>query len=338
MKRNHRFFGGENMCYKDEVQKKNGKKFSRILDADNVPAFIRKYFISLTSEASKINYWVAIKDLLTWAIDNDLIHKSSIADISPEDMLEIEAEDITMYLQEKEKHSMSPTTLRTRKNIIGSFWEYLVHTNKVPVSENVVRRVTYKGSESKNVVAKTPSTEELDAMEERMNKKKDDFVRERNKIILRVLRGTGIRESELAGLDLDDIFLKGSREESRPHIKVFGKGKYRASEMRIVLITDDVIDAFLSWFKIRVKVKNIKDKNAAFLNKNGKRLNEENIKSIFKTYGNGITPHMVRHWYGSVMIKKYGAPFVQQQMGHKDINLTVGTYVDGTFDVNLASV
>ena len=325
------------MCYKDEVQKKNGEKFNRIMDSDNVPTFIRIYFINLTSEASKINYWVAIKDFLNWAINKRIIEKDEISSIKPDDMASIISEHVTMYLKEKEQSGMSPTTLRTRKNNLSSFWEYLYETDNIPVTKNIVRRVKYKGADPSNVIERTPSDEDLEKMMENICKKNDAFVRERNKSVLRVLKGTGLRESELAGLDLDNVYLMGSREDKRPHIKVLGKGKYYQTEMRKVLITGDAVEAFQEWFKIRVKVKDIKDKDAVFLNKNGKRLTEENIKRIFRQYGGGVTPHMIRHWYASVMGQKYGVEFAMQQLGHESATTTRKTYIDGTYGIDLSN-
>ena len=46
------------------------------------------------------------------------------------------------------------------------------------------------------------------------------------------------RESELAGLDLDDVYLDGDETDHRAYIKVLGKGRYRESEMRKVLLTE----------------------------------------------------------------------------------------------------
>lgn len=51
-------------------------------------------------------------------------------------------------------------------------------------------------------------------------KKNDEFIRVRNLIILRVLKGTGLRESELAGLNINDLYI----DENMPYIKIIGKG------------------------------------------------------------------------------------------------------------------
>ena len=316
------------MCYKNEIQRKNEEKLQRKFDEDSVPGFIQKYFINIESKAGAINYWIAIKNLLLWLMEKGLIVQESIADITPDDFYEIEAEDITLYLQTKERAGMSPTTLETRKNIFSSFWRYLKRTKKCPVQENIIADVSYKGiSSNNNLIKKLPSEEQLRAMEEKIIKKKDSFVRVRNLIVLRVLKGTGIRVSELAGLEMSDLYL----DEEMPYIKIIGKGKYRTQEARIVYLTGDATNAIKEWLEFRNSAENIVDYNAVFLNKNGKRFTEDNVKAVFKTYGNGISPHMIRHWFATVMAGTGNIAFAQQQLGHTSANTTINNYANGSY-------
>ena len=73
------------MCYKDEVQRKNTEKLQRKFDEDNTPGFIQKYFINIESKAGAINYYIAIKDLLLWLMENKTINRDNIAEITPDD-------------------------------------------------------------------------------------------------------------------------------------------------------------------------------------------------------------------------------------------------------------
>lgn len=316
------------MCYKDETQEKNAGKLRGKFEQDNVPAFIQKYFINIDSKAGAINYWVAIKDLLVWLMENKVISKDEVSEITPADFYNVESEDITMYLKRKEQLGMSPTTLETRKNIFSSFWKYLKRTKACPVKENIVADVSYKGIPcNNNLIKKFPSEAQLRNMEEKIMKKKDGFIRVRNLIVLRVLKGTGLRESELAGLDISDLFLS----EDMPYIKTIGKGKYREKEARMVYLTGDATDAIREWLEYRATLENIIDINAVFINKNGKRLNESNIQSMFRTYGDGVTPHMVRHWFATVMANTGNLAFAQQQLGHTSVDTTVNSYANGAY-------
>lgn len=316
------------MCYKDEVQKRNAAKLQRKFEEDQVPGFIQKYFINIESKAGAINYYIAIKDLLIWLMNNKTINKNDISEITPDDFYNVESEDVTIYLRYKEESGMSPTTLETRKNMFSSFWRYLARTKACPVKENIITDVSYKGiSSNNNLIKKLPSETQLKNMEEKIMKKKDEFIRVRNLVIFRVLKGTGLRESELAGLDIGDIYL----DEEIPCIKIMGKGVYREIESRMVYLTGDATNAIKEWLEYRNKLENIIDVKAVFVNKNGNRLSEYNIQSIFKTYGDGMTPHMIRHWAATVMSSTGNLAFAQQQLGHSSVNTTVNNYANGAY-------
>lgn len=314
--------------YKDELQQKNEKKLQDRFNEVNAPTFIRRYFINIESRAGAITYWIAIKDLLQWLLDKKIIDKNHIANIEATDFYDVEAEDITLYLREKENNGMSPTTLETRKNIYSSFWNYLVRSRKCPVKDNIIEYVSYKGiSSNNNLIKKLPSEDEIYSMGANILRKKDPFVRIRNYAVLKVLMGSGIRESELAGLDINDIYFNCDM----PYIKVIGKGVYREQEARIVYLTGEATKAIQEWLIERNKTKDkIVDVDAVFINKRGKRLNEDNIKAIFRNYSS-ITPHMIRHYYATVMTNKCGVAFAQQQLGHTSMTTTINTYANGSY-------
>lgn len=315
------------MCYKIEVQNKNAEKLNRKLDELNLPIYMRKYFtVKIESKAGALNYLGVIVDLLNWFIKEKMINKESISDIEPSDFTDIMAEDITLYLKTKEQNGMSPTTLETRKHIISSFWDYMSRVKGTEIKDGFFKDVTYKGIPSgNNLTKKLPTEKQLNDMEEKIMWKKDVPVRNRNIAIFRVLRGTGIRESELAGLDLSDLHL----DEEMPYITILGKGVYREMQNRMVYLSGSALKALSEWLEYRNTLDNIVDTEAVFVNKNGTRTTERNIKQIFENYGNGITPHMMRHYYASVMNQNGNLAFVQQQLGHSSVNTTVNNYANG---------
>ena len=315
------------MCYKIEVQNKNAEKLNRKLDELNLPIYMRKYFtVKIESKAGALNYLGVIVDLLNWFIKEKMIDKTNISDIEPSDFTDIMAEDITLYLKTKEQNGMSPTTLETRKHIISSFWDYMSRVKGTEIKDGFFKDVTYKGIPSgNNLTKKLPTEKQLNDMEEKIMWKKDIPVRNRNIAIFRVLRGTGIRESELAGLDLTDLHL----DEEMPYITILGKGVYREMQNRTVYLSGSALKALREWLEYRSTLNNIVDTEAVFVNKNGTRTTERNIKQIFENYGNGITPHMMRHYYASIMNRNGNLAFVQQQLGHSSVSTTVNNYANG---------
>lgn len=315
------------MCYKIEVQNKNAEKLNRKLNELNLPIYMKKYFtVRIESKAGALNYLGVIVNLLNWFIEEKLIDKTNISDIEPSDFTDIMAEDVTLYLKTKEQNGMSPTTLETRKHMISSFWDYMSRVRGAEIKDKFFKDVTYKGIPSgNNLIKKLPTEKQLNDMEEKIMWKKDVPVRNRNIAIFRVLRGTGIRESELAGLDLSDLHL----DEEMPYITILGKGVYREMQNRTVYLSGSALKALRGWLEYRNTLDNIVDTEAVFINKNGTRTTERNIKQIFENYGNGITPHMMRHYYASIMNRNGNLAFVQQQLGHSSVNTTVNNYANG---------
>lgn len=320
------------MCYKIEVQNKNAEKLNKKLDELNAPQFLRDYLNELESKNGALNYLVAIKDFLQWLIESNIINKKSISEIEVSDFSDLRPQNISSYLRYKETNGMSPTTTETRKNIIKSFIQDIYSYRECLLREvynnieDFYKMIKYKGIPSgNNLTKKLPTEKQLNDMEEKIMWKKDIPVRNRNIAIFRVLRGTGIRESELAGLDLTDLHL----DEEMPYITILGKGVYREMQNRTVYLSGSALKALSEWLEYRNTLDNIVDTEAVFINKNGTRTTERNIKQIFENYGNGITPHMMRHYYASVMNQNGNLAFVQQQLGHSSVNTTVNNYANG---------
>lgn len=312
------------MCYKDEKQRKNAEKLQRKFEEDNVPGFIRDYFYNLNSEAGKLNYYSVIMGMFKWMLTDGRIKKQYISDITESDLDSLSKTDIIVYLESLLADGIAPSTINTKKNVLSGFWSHLV--DEGIVSKNIIHSIPktkFKIKKKNN--AKVPLPEDMMEMIENIKKKNDSFVRERNLVIVRVLKGTGLRESELAGLDFKDLHL----DCEKPYITVMGKGVYYTQDAEKVLVSKDAKLAFKEWLVIRNGLENIIDENAVFVNKNGKRLSEDNIQAIFKNYSKGkITPHMMRHLYATVLYQESGhdAALVQEQLRHADVNTTIGTY------------
>lgn len=320
------------MCYKIEVQNKNAEKLDKKLNELNAPLFLRDYLNELESKNGALNYLVAIKDFLQWLIENNIINKKLISEIEVSDFNDLRPQNISSYLRYKETNGMSPTTTETRKNIIKSFIQDIYSYRECLLREvysnieDFYKMIKYKGIPSgNNLIKKLPTEKQLNDMEEKIMWKKDIAVKNRNIAIFRVLRGTGIRESELAGLDLSDLHL----DEEMPYITILGKGVYREMQNRTVYLNGSALKALREWLEYRSTLDNIVDTEAVFVNKNGTRTTERNIKQIFENYGNGITPHMMRHYYASIMNRNGNLAFVQQQLGHSSMNTTVNNYANG---------
>lgn len=191
------------MCYKLEVQKQNEEKLNKMFQENKVPDFIQDYFVDIASRAGRINYWSTIRDTLNWLIDNKYIECKSISEIKPEDLDKITKAKIIRYFDYLKAH-IKLSTLQTKKNQLGSFWQYLQDDHYC--RDNIIHAIKseeYKPVKTNRIkMEKMPLYEDIQEMIEKINKKPDEFIRTRNMVVFRVLRGTGLRQSELANLDI----------------------------------------------------------------------------------------------------------------------------------------
>jgi len=150
---------------------------------------------------------------------------------------------------------------------------------------------------------------------------KEDEAGLRDGAILETLYSTGIRVSELVGLNIDTVDQIGGV------IKVYGKGK----KERIVPIGDRALQAIRDYLKKR-RASNTKDTHAGkalFFNKNGGRLTDRSIRRIINKYitktsiQQKISPHTLRHSFATHMLD-HGADLrsVQELLGHANLSTT----------------
>lgn len=151
----------------------------------------------------------------------------------------------------------------------------------------------------------------------------------RNRIILELLWVSGMRISELSGLNFENLNLEQNE------IKVFGKG----AKERIVLIPDKTKDGLINYIKNVFNLINseieITPSCPLFINYNGYRLQNQSIRKALKNcldkihFTKHVTPHVFRHSFATKLLE-HGADLriVQELLGHASIkNTQIYTHV-----------
>lgn len=146
----------------------------------------------------------------------------------------------------------------------------------------------------------------------------------RDRAILETLYATGVRVSELVGLNLDNL------ELDYGCMRVYGKGR----KERIVLIGSAGIKALRVYFTAaRPELLSRNRKKAAekavFLNKAGSRLTDRSIRRIVDNYigqvslEKSVSPHTLRHSFATHLLNN-GADLrsVQELLGHVNLSTT----------------
>ena len=144
----------------------------------------------------------------------------------------------------------------------------------------------------------------------------------RNLVILELLYGSGLRLSELHGLDLLDLDL------GQEQAKVLGKGK----KERLVPITGSAKRAIGRYLPRRLEVSSesvASDLGALLLNPAGKRLSRRSIQNVIRRFlddaapGEGLSVHSLRHSFATHLLDA-GADLmaVKELLGHVSLSTT----------------
>lgn len=209
------------------------------------------------------------------------------------------------------------TSVRTQARLIAgihSFYRFLLYHNYIEQDPSELLETPKKEIHLPDVL----SLEEIDRMVAQIDMSKSES--HRNRAIIEMLYGSGLRVSELVNLRLSDIYL------TEGYMRITGKG----SKQRLVPISSVATEWFTYWLEDRSKL-DIKPqaKDIAFLNRYGRQLTRAMIFTIIKTLAHQagiqktISPHTLRHSFATHLLQN-GADLriIQQLLGHESITTT----------------
>jgi site-specific recombinase XerD len=163
--------------------------------------------------------------------------------------------------------------------------------------------------------------DELQSLLEEAPEEPGDPRRCRDDAVLELLYGSGLRVSELCGLDVDDV------ELDRHRVEVWGKG----AKQRLVPLSDPAAGSLAVWlggaradFLARHGSPGTPDSAALFTNLRGRRLGPRDVRRILDARSPAPThPHALRHSFATHLLDG-GADLrvVQELLGHSDVATT----------------
>lgn len=143
------------------------------------------------------------------------------------------------------------------------------------------------------------------------------FIPARDRAILELLYSSGLRVSEIADLDTEDINIREGL------VKVRGKGR----KERIVPVGSKAVDAIKSYLVEKILLK--RTSKSLFLNRRGTKLSERGVRRVVVKYARMIGiegpvgPHTMRHSFASHLLQG-GADLrvIQELLGHSSLSTT----------------
>ena len=230
--------------------------------------------------------------------------------ISPTQALHADVEAYTRSMTAKGKSAATVTRCQAS---LKSFYSWLIQIGQI--SENPAR-----GLSQTKVERKLPhilTSREVELFLEQPDP--TDAKGCRDKAMLELLYATGIRVSELIGLNLDNINL------SAGFIRCANRGKER-----IIPLYQAAVRALQNYLdRVRPQMVEHPDEKALFVNMSGERMSRQGFWKIIKHYQEkagiqkDITPHTLRHSFAAHLLEN-GADLhsIQEMLGHADISST----------------
>lgn len=229
--------------------------------------------------------------------------------------------ELRSYIATQHRQGINGRSLQRSLSSIRRFFNYLIeedlHTSnpadiiKAPKSPR-----------------KLPKVLNVDEAHDLLNISSEDPLSIRDLAMLELLYSAGLRVSELAGLDMEDVDLNNNQ------VQVLGKG----SKQRLAPIGTKAINALRQWLTNRKVFLKPSQENvsALFLNQSGTRISTRTIQKRVRHWGlehdlkSSVHPHMLRHSFASHILESSGdLRAVQELLGHADISTTqVYTHLD----------
>ena len=221
--------------------------------------------------------------------------------------------DVEAYTRSMTARGKSAATVTRSQASLKSFYSWMMEIGQI--SENPAR-----GLSQTKVERKLPhilTSREVELFLEQPDP--TDAKGCRDKAMLELLYATGIRVSELIGLNLDNINL------SAGFIRCANRGKER-----IILLYQAAVRALQNYLdRVRPQMVEHPDEKALFVNMSGERMSRQGFWKIIKHYQEkagiqkDITPHTLRHSFAAHLLEN-GADLhsIQEMLGHADISST----------------
>ena len=263
------------------------------------------------SESSIENYTLDVLGFEQFLINKNITKNPVNCDLS----------SVQTFIYETAK-SLSPNTQARRLSGLRSFFDYMIFESYRASNPTDLIEAPKLGRKLPDVLG----LNEIDLLLEQIDLGHPQGYR--NRAILEILYGSGIRVSELINLSLSNLFF----EENL--IRVTGKG----NKQRLVpmgKLTKKFILFYINNFRVQQKIDSLYQ-NIVFLNRNGKILTRQMIFTIIKQLAlkanikKKIGPHTFRHSFATHLLEN-GADLrtIQILMGHENITTTeVYTHLD----------
>ena len=228
----------------------------------------------------------------------------------------VHSADVRQWVAQLHRRGLAGTSLQRSLSALRSFYKFF---NRLGDKHNPAVGIT-----APRAPKRLPKAVDADRLQQYLDIEGDDWLTLRDRAMLELFYSSGLRLSELVGLDKHDLDLRDAL------VTVHGKG----SKTRTVPVGRYALKALTQWLQCRDEV--VSEGPAVFISQRGQRISPRTVQQRLKKYslqqglGQSIHPHMLRHSFASHLLESSGdLRAVQELLGHANISTTqVYTHLD----------
>ena len=313
---------------------KNIETIERLLDED-LPSFCYDYFLAIDSQTStltRLNYAHDLKIFFYFLQEKKFRKTKTVKEFSLDDLESVTSNDIEYFLSylshynyAGKQHSCNERAKARKLSSVRAMFKFFFNKGYITVDNSAKVRtpklhekpiIRLDSEEVFNILDTAETGTGLTPHQRAYHEKN----KVRDGAILMLFLGTGIRISELVGLNNEDINFKDNS------FIVTRKGGNKA----ILYFDDDVAAALLRYMDYKKDNADVlKEPTALFVSNNKNRITVRAVENLVQKYAKivsplkKISPHKLRSTYGTQLYKATGDIYiVADVLGHKDVNTT----------------
>jgi integrase/recombinase XerC len=234
------------------------------------------------------------------------------------DWSRVDSQHVRSFAAAEHRQGSSPRTIQRRLSALRSFYNFLLR-------EGVVKLNPAVEVQAPKAKKRLPATIDVDQMTRLLSFRTDEEIGVRDKAIMELFYSSGLRLSELVGLDVTDIDLADRT------VRVLGKG----GKTRVVPVGRHAVEAISRWLLERTKLADIGN-TALFVGQRGDRISPRSVQKLVAAWaqrqglGVHVHPHMFRHSFATHLLESsQDLRGVQELLGHANIATTqIYTHLD----------
>ncbi|WP_339387181.1 tyrosine recombinase XerC [Vibrio caribbeanicus] len=216
------------------------------------------------------------------------------------------------------RDGMKASSLATRLSSLRAFFDFLILRGEMAANPA-------KGVSAPRKKRPLPKNLDVDEVNQLLEVDEDDPLAVRDRAIMELMYGAGLRLAELVNVDLKDI------RTSRGELRVVGKGE----KERKVPFAGQAVIWVEKWLRVRSQLSD-PNESALFVSKLGGRISHRSVQKRMAEWGqkqavsSHISPHKLRHSFATHMLESsQNLRAVQELLGHENISTTqIYTHLD----------